>query len=87
MTVADHIKILDRKIKQNEAQYDLDRKLAKIFAFPFKNLHKHEHLTGEDLEYKSSALEQARFDYSPLSKLLNKVHKSLLQIFIMTKFH
>ena len=26
MTVSDQIKILDRKIKQNEAQYDLDRK-------------------------------------------------------------
>ena len=29
MTVTDQIKILDRKIKQNEAQYDLDRKAAK----------------------------------------------------------
>ena len=26
MTVADQIKILDRKIMQNEAQYDLERK-------------------------------------------------------------
>ena len=26
MTVSDQIEILDRKIKQNEAQYDLDRK-------------------------------------------------------------
>ena len=32
MTVAGQIKILDRKIKQNEAQYDLDRKAAKISA-------------------------------------------------------
>ena len=30
MTVAHQIKILDRKIKQNEAQYDLDRKSARI---------------------------------------------------------
>ena len=37
-----------------------------------KNLPKYEHLTGEDLGYKPSALEQARFDYSPLSKFLNK---------------
>ena len=29
MTVADQIKILDRKIKQNEAQYDLERKQLK----------------------------------------------------------
>ena len=32
MTVADQIKILDRKIKQDEAQYDLDKKAAKISA-------------------------------------------------------
>ena len=32
MTVTDKIKILDRTIKQNEAQYDLDRKAAKISA-------------------------------------------------------
>ena len=32
MTVADQIKVLDRKIMQNEAQYDLDRKVAKISA-------------------------------------------------------
>ena len=30
MTVADQLKILDRKIKQNEAQCDLGRKAAKI---------------------------------------------------------
>ena len=40
MTVTDQIKILDRKIKQNEAQYDLDRKAAKISALPSKNLDK-----------------------------------------------
>ena len=33
---------------------------------------KYEHLTGEDLGYEPGALEQARFDYSPLSKFLNK---------------
>ena len=32
MTVTDHIKVLNRKIMQNEAQYDLDRKAAKISA-------------------------------------------------------
>ena len=29
MTVTDQIKILDRKIMENEAHYDLDRKVAK----------------------------------------------------------
>ena len=68
MTVTDQIKILDRKIEQNEAQYDLDRKEAKISALSSGNLDKYEYLTGEDLDYKSSTVEQAKFDYSPLSK-------------------
>ena len=72
MTVADQIKMLDRKIKQNEAQYDLDRKAAKISALSSKNLDKYEYLTGEDLNYKPSTVEQAKFDYSPLSKFFNK---------------
>ena len=33
MTITDQIKILNRKIMQNEAQYDLDRKTAKISSF------------------------------------------------------
>ena len=37
-----------------------------------KNLPKYDHLTGEDLGYEPSVLEPARFDYSPLSKFLNK---------------
>ena len=37
-----------------------------------KNLPKYDHLTGEDLAYEPSVLEQARFDYSPLGKFLNK---------------
>ena len=28
--------------------------------------------TGEDLGYKSSAIEQAKFEYSPLGKIFNK---------------
>ena len=49
MTVTDQIKILNRKIKQNEAQYDLDRKAAKISALSSNNLDKYEYLTGQDL--------------------------------------
>ena len=70
--MTDQIKILDKKIKQNETQYDLDRKAAKISALPSKNLDKYEYLTGEDLNYKPSTVEQAKFDYSPLSKFFNK---------------
>ena len=72
MAVTDQIKIWDKKVKQNEAQYDLDRKTDKISALPSKKLDKYEYLTGEDLGYKPSVVEQAKFDYSPLSKFFNK---------------
>ena len=72
MTVTDQIKILNRKIKQNESQYDLDRKAAKISALSSNNFDKYEYLTGEDLGLKPSTVEQARFEYSPLCKIFNK---------------
>ena len=72
MTVTDQIKILDRNIKQNEAQYDLDKKAAKTSALSSGNSDKYEYLTGEDLDYKPSSVDQAKFDYSPLSKFFNK---------------
>ena len=72
MIGADQIKILGRKIQQNEEQYDLDRKAAKISAFSFNNLDKYEYLTGEDLDLKPSTVEQARFEYSPLGKVFNR---------------
>ena len=75
MTVTDQIKILDREIKQNEAQYDLDRKAAEISALSSGNLDKYEYLTGEDLNYKLSTVEQAIFDYSPLKTFFNNVLK------------
>ena len=58
MTITDQIKILNRKIMQNEAQYDLDRKAAKISALSSNNLDKYEYLTGEDLGLKPSTIEQ-----------------------------
>ena len=36
------------------------------------NFNKYEYLTGEDLSLKPSTVEQERFEYSPLSKFLNK---------------
>ena len=51
MTITD----LDRNITQNEAQYDLDRKAAKISALSSNTLDKCEYLTGEDLDLKPSA--------------------------------
>ena len=72
MTITDQIKILNRNIVQNEAQYDLDRKDPEISALSSNNLDKYECLTGEDLDLKPSTVEQAKFEYSPLDKIFNK---------------
>ena len=72
MTVTDQIKNLNRKIKQNKSQYDLDREAAKISALSSNNLDKYELLTGEDLGLKPSTVKQAKFEYSPLGKIFNK---------------
>ena len=58
---------------QNEVQYDLEWKAAKISALPFNNLEKYEYLTSEDLGYKPRVIEQAKFEYSPLGKIFNKI--------------
>ena len=58
MAITDQIKILDRKIMQNEAQYDLDGKAAKISALSSNNLNEYEYLTGEDLGLKPNSIEQ-----------------------------
>ena len=72
ITINDQIKILNKKNLQNEAQYDLDRKAAKISALSSNNLDKYENLTGEDLGLKPNTIEQAKFEYSPLGKIFNK---------------
>ena len=38
----------------------------------FNNLDKYEYVTGEDLGYKLSVIEQAKFEYSPLGKVFTK---------------
>ena len=72
MTVTDQIKISNRKTQQNEAQYNLDRKSAKISALSFNNLDKYEYLTGEDLGLNPSIIERAKLEYSPLGTSLSK---------------
>ena len=72
MTSVGKLKILDDKIKPNQAQYDLDREAGKTSALSSKELDKSECLTGEDLRYKPGVVEQAKFEYSSLGKVFNK---------------
>ena len=48
MTLTDELKILDDKIKENQAQCGLDREAAKISALSSGKLEKYQYLTGED---------------------------------------
>ena len=66
----DQVKILDNKIKSNQAQYDLDREAAKISALSRGELEKYEYLTGEDLVSKLDIIQKAKFEYSPLGEVL-----------------
>ena len=71
MTKSDQIKILNNKIKANNAQYDINRLNAEISAYSSGDLDKYEFSTKQDLKYKPDALEQAKFAYSPLGKGFN----------------
>ena len=76
MTLTDELKILDDKIKSNQAQYDLGREAAKIPALSSKNLlEKYEYFTGGDLGHRPSVLEKTKFEYSPLRMSLSKSFK------------
>ena len=48
------------------------QKAAKISAFSSNNLDKYEYLAGEELDYKRDAVEEVRFEYSPLGKIVTK---------------
>ena len=69
MTRKYQIKILDDKIKANNAQYDLDRMNAEISAYSSGDLPKYEYLTKKNVRYKPDAVEKVKFEYSPIGKV------------------
>ena len=69
MTRKEQVKILDDKIKANNAQYDLDRMNAEISAYSSGDLPNYDYLTKKDLGYKPDAIEKVKFEYSPLGKV------------------
>ena len=72
MNVKDQLKILDNKIRQNQADYDLYRKNDKISALSSGKLDKYEYLTDEDLGYRPDPVQKAKSEYSPLCQVFNK---------------
>ena len=70
-------KILDDKIKANNARYDLDKMNAELSTYSSGDLPKYEYLTKKYLGYKPDAFEQAKFECSPLGKVFTDgLHKS-----------
>ena len=72
MTVTDQIKILNKKINQNEAQHDLDKNAAKISALYSNNLDKNEQLlkTKNKIENVKEVTAFAEEPLSPEAKVL-----------------
>ena len=70
MSISKKIKAINNKIKQNKAQYDLDRQIAKISASSSGNVSKYEFLTGKYVLPEKDLLEKAAatkgFEYSQL---------------------
>ena len=80
MTRKEQNKILDAKIESNINQYKVDRLNAEISAFLSGDLHKYEFLKRIDLNYEPSALDKARFEFSPLGqtfKMLKVIKKKV----------
>ena len=59
MTLTDELKILDDKIKADQAQYDLGRESATISVLSCKDL-LGKYLTGEYLGHRPSTLEKTK---------------------------
>ena len=68
MTGKEQNKILDAKIESNVNQYKVDRMNAEISAFSSGDLPKYKYLTKKDLNYKSNALDKAKFEFSTSGK-------------------
>ena len=49
MNISEKIKVINNKIDQNKAVYDLNRQTAKIPALSSRNISKYEVLTGKDV--------------------------------------
>ena len=58
MTVSEKIKIIDNKMEQNKAQYDLDTQIARNLAWSSGNLEKYQFLTGKNVLLEKDLLEK-----------------------------
>ena len=66
-------------IEDQKLQYDITREAAKISALSSRKLDKYEYLTGEEIlpSNQQQIIQQAKFNYSPLGKSLEKQRKTI----------
>ena len=76
MILTDKLKILDDKVKVNQAQCNLDREAAKISLLSYIELDKYEYFTSEVLGYKPEVVQKVTFEYSQSGEGLNNKVKS-----------
>ena len=63
---------IDNKISDENLQYNINRKAAKISTLSSGKIYKHEYLTRVEVLPKRRVVEQAKFTYSPLGKDLQE---------------
>ena len=70
---------IEDQIKDEKLQYDINREAAKISALSSGKLDKYEYLTGEEilLSNQQQIIQQAKFNYSPLGKAIEKQIKTI----------
>ena len=63
---------INDQIRDEKLQYDTNREAAKISSKSSSNFGKNEYLTGKDIlpPNQQQIIEQSRFTYSPLVKVL-----------------
>ena len=70
---------IEDKIKDAKLQYNINREAAKISTLSSGKLDKYEYLTGEEIlpSNQQQIIEQAKFTYCPLGKVLEKQRKNI----------
>ena len=70
---------IEDQIKDEKLQYDINREAAKISALSSGKIDKYEYLTGEEIlpSNQQQLIQQAKFNYSPLGKALEKQVKTI----------
>ena len=73
------IMTIEDQIKDEKLQCDINREAAKISALSSGKLDKYEYLTGEEVlpSNQQQIIQQAKFNYSPLGKALEKQVKAI----------